>query len=142
MSNLDTAIAIASKAHAGQVDKAGQPYILHPLRLMLKFRNEEEMIVAVLHDVVEDSDISLNELKNSGFSEAITQAIDCLSKRNGESYDDFILRVANNALARKVKIEDIKDNLDLTRIEHIDAKVLARVEKYHRALSLLIKAAE
>ncbi len=141
MSNLDKAIAIASKAHAGQVDKAGRPYILHPLRLMLKFRNEDEMIVAVMHDVVEDSDISLDELKNSGFSEVVTQAIDCLSKRNGESYEDFILRIANNALARKIKVEDIKDNLDLTRIEHLDAKDLARVEKYHRALNFLIKAA-
>lgn len=138
MSNLDKAIAVALNAHVGQVDKAGQPYILHPLRLMLRFNNEEEMIIAVLHDIVEDSNMSLNDLKNLGFKEQIIEAIDCLSKRDNESYEEFILRVSSNELARKVKVEDLKDNLDLTRIDFISEKDLARVEKYHIALKLLL----
>ncbi len=138
MCNLEKAIAIAIDAHSGQVDKASQPYILHPLRLMFKFQVEVEMIVAVLHDVIEDSNISLDDLKVDGFSTQVIDAIDCLSKRDGECYEDFILRLSINDLARKVKIEDVKDNLDLTRLEHVRNKDLVRIDKYHRSLMLLI----
>lgn len=138
MSDLDQAISIATKAHAGQLDKAGQPYILHPLRLMLKFQAKDEMIVAVLHDVVEDSAFTLESLKDYGFSEVIINAIESLTKNKGETYEDFISRVSSNDLAKKIKIEDIRDNLDLTRLDKITEKDLARVEKYHRALKLLI----
>lgn len=138
MSDLDQAISIANKAHAGQLDKAGQPYILHPLRLMLKFQAKDEMIVAVLHDVVEDSSFTLESLKDYGFSEVIINAIESLTKNKGETYEDFISRVSSNNLAKKIKIEDIRDNLDLTRLDKITEKDLARVEKYHRALKLLI----
>jgi (p)ppGpp synthase/HD superfamily hydrolase len=141
MSPLDSAIAIAAHAHAGQTDKAGRPYILHPLRLMLKIQSEAEMIVAVLHDVVEDSSVSLDDLRDRGFAEDILAAIDCLSKRAGEPYEDFIARITHNSLARKVKIEDIRDNLDLTRIEHLEERDLARAEKYHRALKILLSDA-
>lgn len=135
---LEKAIAIACKAHDGQVDKAGQPYILHPLRLMVKFDDDEVLrIIAVLHDVVEDSDVSLDELKAEGFSEKIIEAIDCLTKKENESYEDFILRISKNELATKVKIEDLKDNLDLTRMESISDKDLTRVSKYHQALKYL-----
>ncbi|MBO2568052.1 hypothetical protein [Shewanella algae] len=137
MSDLDQAISIATKAHAGQLDKAGQPYILHPLRLMLKFQAEDEMIVAVLHDVVEDSSFTLESLKKYEFSEVVINAVASLTKSKGESYEDFVLRVSNNDLARKVKLEDIRDNLDLTRLGKITDKDLARVEKYHRALKRL-----
>jgi len=139
LSSLDNAIAIAIKAHAGQVDKAGQPYILHPLRLMFRFLSEAEMIVAVMHDVVEDSAFTLDELKNIGFSDKILSAIECLTKRHGESYESFISRVLKNDLARKVKVEDIKDNLDLTRLDKVTDKDLARIEKYHEALKVLDK---
>lgn len=139
MSALDKAIAISSRVHTGQVDKAGQPYILHPLRVMLKFQNEHERIVAVLHDVIEDSEISLDDLKRLGFSTAIIEAIDCLTKRSGETYEEFISRVSLNDLARKIKIEDIKDNMDLTRIGSINDIDLARIKKYHRALKFLSK---
>ncbi len=137
MSDLDQAILIATKAHAGQTDKAGQPYILHPLRLMFKFFSEDERIVSVMHDIVEDSAITLEDLKNLGFSEPIIEAIECLTKLNNESYESFIMRVSKNDLARKVKIEDIKDNLDLTRLNRVTSKDFTRVEKYHRALKNL-----
>ncbi|MCL7422415.1 MAG: GTP pyrophosphokinase [Methylobacter sp.] len=140
MSDLDKAIAISSRVHSGQVDKAGQPYILHPLRVMLKFQNEHQRIVAVLHDVIEDSEISLDDLKRLGFSTTIIEAIDCLTKRNGETYEEFISRVSLNDLARNIKIEDIKDNMDLTRIDSINDIDLARVKKYHRALKFLSKS--
>lgn len=95
------------------------------------------MIVAVLHDVVEDSSTTFDDIKALGFSEVVVEAIASLTKRSGEHYEDFVLRVSNNELARKVKIEDVKDNLDLTRLDNITEKDLARVEKYHRALKVL-----
>ncbi len=137
MSNLDQAINIATKAHSRQTDKAGQPYILHPLRVMFKFQTEAEMIVAVMHDVLEDSDLTHDDLKKIGFSDAAIEAIDCLSKRDNENYESFILRVSENNLARKIKIEDIIDNLNLTRLKKITDKDLQRIEKYHRALRVL-----
>lgn len=137
MSDLDHAIAIAIKAHAGQVDKAGQPYVLHPLRVMLKFQSEDERIVAVMHDVVEDSEVTFYNLNKEGFSDKVVEAIECLTKRKNEDYESFIMRVSKNSIAKKIKIEDIRDNLDLTRLHKITEKDLQRIEKYHRALQLL-----
>ena len=138
MDDLDKAIKLACNAHAGQLDKAGKPYILHPLRLMLKFQNKQEQVVAVLHDTIEDSDMILEDLASFGFSELIIDALDCLSKRKNEEYEDFIKRIVPNELARKIKIEDIKDNLDLTRIESINSEDLKRVLKYHNSLRILL----
>ncbi len=84
---LEKAIRIAAKAHEGQVDKGGKPYILHPLRLMLSRTSQEEMICAVLHDVIEDTDITIDYLKNEGFSEEILSALDALTRRHNETYD-------------------------------------------------------
>ena len=137
MSNLDKAIVIATNAHAGQLDKAGQPYILHPLRLMFRFQAEVERIVAVMHDVVEDSEVTLDDLRSFRFSEQIIEAIDYLTKKEGETYTDFITRVSSNDIASKIKAEDIKDNLDLTRLDKIGEKDLARIKKYHSALAYL-----
>lgn len=138
MSILDAAVALACRVHAGQVDKSGKPYILHPLRLMLKFEDVDEQVVSVLHDVVEDGDVTLDELRELGVSSAAVAAIDCLSKREGELYEDFIARIKPNDLARRVKIADIRDNLDLTRLPRVSDKDLQRVAKYHRALRELM----
>lgn len=137
MNIIDAAIALACRVHAGQVDKSGKPYILHPLRLMLKFDDEDAQVVSVLHDVVEDSDATLEDLRALGISEDAIEAIDCLSKRPGEQYNDFISRIIPNELARKVKIADIEDNLDLTRLPKLSEKDLLRVAKYHQALRRL-----
>ena len=137
MSILDAAIALASRVHAGQVDKAGKPYILHPLRLMMKFDGLEEQLVSLLHDVVEDGDVTLDELRGLGIPEVVVTAIDCLTKRQGESYEQFIARIRPNPLATKVKIADIHDNLDLTRLPVVRDKDLERAAKYHRALRYL-----
>lgn len=134
---LDLAIEVACKAHAGQKDKAGDNYILHPLRLMLKFDSDEERVVAVLHDVVEDSDVSLDKIKNFGFSQAVVDALDCLTKRDNEQYEVFIHRIVGNRLSKKVKIEDIKDNLNLLRLNELNEYDLLRINKYHKALRFL-----
>jgi len=139
MSNLNKAVILASEAHNGQVDKAGKPYILHPLRLMSKFSTEEEQIIALLHDVVEDSTMTFEELESYGFAKPILEALNCLTKRENEKYEDFIGRISSNSLATKVKISDIKDNMDLTRLKAITDKDLERVKKYHKALEVLLK---
>jgi (p)ppGpp synthase/HD superfamily hydrolase len=135
---LELAIKIAVKAHQKQVDKAGEPYILHPLRLMFKFTDEDLRVVAVLHDVIEDSEITEQNLIELGFKSEIVEALSNLTKIDGESYDAFIERAASNSLSRKVKIEDIKDNLNLERLERLNDVDLKRVEKYHRALKRLL----
>ncbi len=137
MSTLERAIVIAAKAHAGQKDKGGQTYILHPLRLMLQMRTEDERMAAVLHDVVEDSDWTLEQLRSEGFSEAVGQAVDALTERKGESYEAFVQRAVGNPIARVVKIADIRDNMDLSRIPNPSEKDHERLDKYRRALAIL-----
>jgi (p)ppGpp synthase/HD superfamily hydrolase len=139
MSDLTTAIKIACDAHANQTDKAGEPYILHPLRLMERFRDKSTMIVAVLHDVIEDSQHDLDFLQAQGFDKSILEAVDAITKRKNEAYKDFIERLSFNDMAVKVKIEDLKDNLDLTRLKNIVDKDLERIDKYHKALVFLKK---
>ena len=137
--NLDTALLVALKAHSGQVDKAGESYILHPLRLMLKFNDPALQMISVLHDVAEDSEYRLNDLRALGFSEDILQALDCLTKREREDYTAFINRIKNNDLAKQVKIADIKDNLDESRLKlSLSDSDLLRIKKYHSALNALV----
>jgi len=130
---LDKAIRIAAKAHEGQTDKAGQPYILHPLRVMFMRRNETERICAVLHDVIEDSDITIEYLRREGFSEEVLSALNALTKRENENYDDFIGRVIENKTACKVKLADLSDNMDLSRISNPIQEDYQRAEKYRKA---------
>lgn len=108
---LDMAILTAVEAHHGQVDKSGVAYILHPLRVMFEMDTDEEMMVAVMHDVVEDTDYSPEGLRNRGFSERVIQAIMALTRMEGESYSEFIARVCRDPLARKVKLADVEDNM-------------------------------
>ena len=133
MATLERAVQIAAEAHAGQQDKSGAPYLLHPLRLMLRMRSVETMMAAVLHDVVEDSGWTLEQLRAEGFSDAVLAAVECLTKHDGEDYATFIQRVQTNSLARQVKLADLEDNLNLQRLAEITPKDLARLEKYHRA---------
>lgn len=137
MKLLTKAIIIAAQQHDGQTDKGGEPYILHPLRLMQSASTEEERIVAVLHDVIEDTDYTLAQLSADGFGPEIVQAIDCLSRRAEESYEAFIDRIRGNALAARVKMFDIADNMNLDRIVDPKEEDYARLEKYKRALTML-----
>jgi hypothetical protein len=133
MSSIERSIEIAVRAHRGQLDKARQPYILHPLRVMARLESEEERIVAILHDVIEDSDVTPTELRDAGFSEPIIKAIDALTRRNGESYEEFIERLKPNTLARQVKLADLRDNMNLRRLPRITKRDRERVERYRRA---------
>lgn len=137
MNMIDQALTIAVRVHAGQVDRGGRPYILHPLRLMHRCRSDEEMIVALLHDTVEDGDITLKDLIEAGFSEHVVNAVDCLTKREGEGYEQFVERICPNDLARRVKILDIEDNMNISRLNGLQMKDFERLQKYHKALGLL-----
>ena len=137
MSNLESAISIAVEKHAGQVDKAGWPYILHPLRVMFQMDTAAEMITAVLHDVVEDTPVTPNDLEQKGFNNEVIAAIDSVTNRPGETYDDFIERAASNPIGRKVKMADLRDNLDISRIAEPTQKDYERLKKYKRALRRL-----
>ena len=136
---LDRAIELAKQHHEGQTDKAGKPYIEHPLRVMNQVESEEEKIVAVLHDIVEDTDISLDDLRSEGFSEEVVSAVECLTKQDGENYDSYIERISFNPLAVKIKLADLEDNSDLTRLPEVTDKDLERIEKYDKALEKLTR---
>ena len=135
MNTLALAIQFASDRHAQQVDKGGKPYILHPLRVMMRLRtnDEELMAIAVLHDVVEDCGVTFYELRALGFSERIVRAVNLLTRRPGESYEYFIEQLAGNKDALRVKREDLRDNSDITRMRGIGEKDIARLQKYMRA---------
>ena len=137
--NLQRAIEIALEAHKGALDKGGNPYILHPLRLMLQMDSEEEMIVAILHDVVEDSEKwSFDKLHKEGFSKKIINSLRSVTKANeNEDYEKFIDRSVKDKIGRKVKIADISDNLDISRLKEVTDKDILRINKYKKALEKL-----
>lgn len=137
MASLERALVIAVNAHQGQIDKAGQPYALHPLRMMLRLDDEAARITALLHDLIEDTDWTLEQLRAEGFAEPILAAVDRLTRRADESYEQFIERLRPDPLARRVKLADLEDNMDLRRITRLDEQSLARIERYHRAWRML-----
>lgn len=134
---LESAIVLAAGAHRGQKDRAGAPYILHPLRVMLSLREPLEMIAGVLHDVVEDGGITLDQLRNAGYPVEVVDALDALTRRSGESYGDYLMRVKANPLALRVKLADLRDNLDESRIPEPSEADRLLWEKYRRALQEL-----
>ena len=150
--NLENAIKIAVEAHAGQVDKGGNPYILHPLRVMLSLDTEEERIVGVLHDVVEDCEgWTWERLEDQGCSDKIIEALQSVSKTPKEEaeyrsllddakldhYLEFIQRAKANKIGRHVKAADIRDNLDISRFDDITERDINRLNRYKKALSIL-----
>lgn len=137
MSTLERAIAIAVYQHGGQTDKGGAPYILHPLRVMMQMKTESERIVAILHDVIEDTHITLDDLRAYGFSEPVLAALDSVTRREGEAYDAFIQRAKADPIGRKVKSADLVDNMDLSRIPMVGQRDRDRVMKYTLALAEL-----
>lgn len=130
---LEKALGIAVEAHQGQRDKNDAPYIMHPIRVMGRVRTTPEKIVAILHDVVEDTDWTLERLKKEGFPQEILEAVDCLTKREGEAYEDFVDRAASNPISRPVKLADLEDNMDVRRLKSVAEKDRERLERYRRA---------
>ena len=132
--NLEKAISIASLAHEGQLDKGGEPYILHPLRVMMKLKDYDLRIIAVLHDVIEDCGLTLDDLVSIyGVPFELARIVDILSRKDNESYDEYIERISKNYKAIKVKLADLEDNMDLNRINNPTQNDYDRVVKYTKA---------
>ena len=133
MATLERAIAIAAKAHEGQLEKGGLPYVLHPLRLMMRMTSLEAKMAAVLHDVVEDTEWTLDMLAREGFPAEVLDAVDSLTHRSEEPYEDYVARAARHPIARQVKLADLEDNMNIMRLAELRDKDLERIRKYHRA---------
>lgn len=136
---LGLAISIASDVFKTKTDKAGKPYILHCLRVMnaVDQKDEELMQIAVLHDVAEDTHVTIDDLRDLGFSKRVLLALGYLTHKNGDSYDFYIKMLSNNPDAVKVKLADLKDNSDITRLKGLRKVDFDRIEKYHRSFVYL-----
>jgi (p)ppGpp synthase/HD superfamily hydrolase len=137
MQLIERSLTIALRAYAGKTDKAGREYILHPLRVMAKMKTDQEMSAALLHDVLEDSEITAEQLLAEGIPVEVVEAVQFLSKDEDEEYMDFVARTKKNRLAAKVKLADIEDNIDVLRLTSLDENDLARIKKYHSAWRFL-----
>ncbi len=136
---VERAVAVALEAHRGQLDKAGAPYLLHPLRMMLRMDTPETMMAAVLHDVVEDADWTFDGLRAEGFPEDVVLAIEHLTRRKGETYEAFIERAAKHPLARRVKLADLEDNMDVRRLDALTKANVDRLARYLKARRRLLE---
>ena len=136
-SNVKKAMLLAYEVHHGQVDKGGYPYIFHPLTVAQSMDTEDEIVVALLHDAIEDGWITERYLTAAGFSKISVDAVCAMTKRDGEPYEDYINRVKTNEIARKVKIADLKHNRDTSRLNDVMDQAKNRAEKYKRALEVL-----
>ena len=135
---LEDAIILATRSHAGQTDKLGEPYILHPIRVMSKLPDENSRIVAILHDVVEDTALTIEEIREAGASEEIIEALMLLTKEKGKDYAKYLLEVAKNPLAKTVKLADIYDNSNHARLNKLPADIRKKLqEKYSKAKEML-----
>ena len=139
MDLLDKAIQIAAQAHAGQTRKNGSPYVLHPIRVMLRQQDPEAMIAGVLHDVVEDTDVTLEDLQREGFSEDVLATIRLLTHEDGVPYADYVDAIADNPIARAVKLADLEDNMNVRELPSVTDRDLTRMAKYHKAWQALSK---
>lgn len=134
---LERALAIAVDSHSGQVDKGGHPYILHPIRMMLSLEKEEERILALLHDLIEDTEVTLSALESIGFSGEVISGLEALTRKPGETRMQAARRIKKNPLARAVKLADLKDNMDLSRISEPGEGDFARIREYEKVMTLL-----
>lgn len=136
-SQSEKAYEIAKRAHLGQIDKAGEDYIKHPEKVASFVNSDEEKAVAYLHDVIEDTELTLEDLREYGFSEEVLKAVDVITKKKGQDYQTYLNSVKENKLARVVKLADLRHNSDLTRLINITEKDIERKEKYQKAIDFL-----
>lgn len=138
MTLLEKAIRLALDAHAGQSDRLNHPYILHPLHVMLQMDTEEEMMAAVLHDVVEDTDTTLEDLQAQGFPPTVLQAVRLLTHdKENVPYEAYVRALKPNPTARKIKLADLEHNMDVRRLDGVQERDLARLQRYRQAWDLL-----
>ena len=133
----ELAFEIAKMAHAGQTDKAGLDYILHPLQVAAEVTTDEEKAVALLHDIIEDTDVTASELLAKGLPDNVVEAVEALTKKHNQNYAAYLAGVKKNRLATAVKLADLKHNSDLSRLEKITQKDRDRAEKYRKAIEYL-----
>lgn len=132
------ALRLCFEAHRDQLDKSGLPYVFHPFHLAEQMDTEETVCVALLHDVVEDTDYTLEDLIAMGFPKPVTDALALMTHDENVPYLDYVAKLKDNPVARQVKLADLKHNSDLTRLDRVDEKALERVEKYRKAMELLL----
>ncbi|MCE7869720.1 HD domain-containing protein [bacterium CPR1] len=137
MATVQRALEIMLEAHASQQDKTGQPYALHPIRVMGRVGSEHERMAALLHDVVEDSEWTLERLREEGFPIPVLEAVELVTRREEDSYEEFVARCATHPVARAVKLADLLDNMDLTRLHEMDDKSVERLRRYLKAYRFL-----
>ena len=135
--NTKKALKLCFEAHKEQVDKSGMPYVFHPFHLAEQMQTEETAVVALLHDLVEDTDYTIEDLTSMGFGKNITDAIALMTHADDVAYMDYVRKIKNNPIAKAVKLADLKHNSDLTRLDIVDEKALNRREKYLEAIKLL-----
>jgi len=140
MHHLEKAIIMATNAHMGQFDRAGAPYILHPLRVMMRMTTIQGKIVAVCHDIIEDTFITLKDLINEGFSDNVVCAIDCITKCKKEAYNAYLDRVISDRLASECKLEDMRDNSNIYRLNKVEERHLKMIAQYHRGVLRILEA--
>ena len=134
----DCALRIAIRAHEGQKDKSEREYVMHPIRVAERCKDPRAKIVALLHDTIEDTDVTADYLRKEGFPEEILSAILSVTKQEGENYEDFVRRASENSIGREVKIADLEDNMDIRRLRVITNEDVVRLQKYLRAWNYLI----
>lgn len=131
------AMKLCFEAHREQRDKGGLPYVFHPFHLAEQMPDEDSTVVALLHDVMEDSDYTAADIRKMGFGDAVMDALALLTHDKAEPYMDYVARVRENPIARAVKLADLRHNSDLSRLDNVDEKALRRIEKYEEAIRLL-----
>ena len=140
MEQLDNAILLATQAHHGQLDKAGAPYILHPMRVMMRMPTTEGKIVAIGHDLIEDTYVTIKDLVYNGWPEVCIMAIDCITKCPNETYNEYLNRVISDVLASECKLEDMRDNSNIYRLQKIAKHHLNMIAKYHKGALRILKS--
>lgn len=131
------AMKLCFKAHKEQVDKSGIPYVFHPIHLAEQMEDEDTTVVALLHDVIEDTEYTIKDLEDMGFNQNVIAAISLMTHAEGVPYMDYVAQIKENPFAKIVKLADLKHNSDISRLDTVDAKAMARVEKYAKAIQLL-----
>lgn len=131
------ALRLCFEAHKNQVDKSGMPYVFHPFHLAEQMTDENTTVVALLHDVIEDTTYTINDLKNMGFNDTILEAISLMTHSKDVPYMDYVTEIKKNPIAKAVKLADLKHNSDLSRLDVVDEKSIERTKKYKKAITLL-----